>query len=326
MSRRLPPLNAVRAFEAAARHLSFIKAAEELHVTPGAVSQHVKALEDWLGCILFRRLPRGVLLTDAGQSYWPELRDILDRLESVSQRIRTFDDGRELSVSTLPSFAARWLIPRLGSFRERCPGIEVRVVASVALADFQRDGIDVAIRFGAGHYPGLYSELLMAEEVYPVCSPRLLENGPPLRAPDDLRHYTLLHDLPDPNGVHELDWVKWLIAVGARGVDATRGPRFTYTHMSLQAAIAGQGVALATSVLIGDDLATGRLVRPLRESILSPFRYYLVCAEPALRLPKVAAFRTWTIEQAAATIACTPDTAPAAADSPPAATLTAAQG
>jgi len=322
MPRRLPPLNAVRAFEAAARHLSFIKAAEELHVTPGAVSQQVKALEDWLGCVLFRRLARGVLLTDAGQSYWPELRDILDRLESVSQRIRAFDEGRELSVSTLPTLAARWLIPRLGSFRERSPGVEVRIVASVTLADFQRDGIDVGIRFGAGHYPGLHSELLMAEEVFPVCSPRLLEQGPPLRVPDDLRHYTLLHDLPDPNGVHELDWVKWLLAVGARGVDATRGPRFTYTHMSLQAAIAGQGVALATSVLIGDDLATGRLVRPLAEAIRSPFRYYLVCPEAALRSPKVASFRAWAIEQAAATVAGTGLTP----EAPPAPALTARQG
>jgi LysR family glycine cleavage system transcriptional activator len=299
MSRRLPPLNALRAFEAAARHLSFLKAGEELHVTPGAISQQVKALEEWLAVPLFRRQPRGVLLTDAGQTYWPVLRDLFDRLEAATQRILRDEATHLLTVSTLPSFAARWLIPRLGALHRALPHLEVRVVAAGDLANFVTDEVDVAIRFGRGSWPGLRAEFLMAEEVFPVCSPALLEGRHKLHGLDDLRHHTLLHEFTEP-GVHELSWGKWLTQVGVSGIDVSRGPKFTYTHMCLLAAAAGQGVALATSVLIGDDLATGQLVRPFPHAVPSPFSYYFVCPEAACDRPKIAEFRAWMMQEVAA--------------------------
>lgn len=297
-SRRLPPLNALRAFEAAARHLSFDKAARELHVTPGAISQQIKSLEDWLGVALFRRLPRGVLLNDAGQVYWPELRDAFDLMARATERLGTHDLGNVLTVSTMPSFAARWLIPRLGRLSERHAALQVRVAASSALTDFQREDVDVAIRFGHGNYPGLAVSRLLEEVVFPVCDPRLPNSKRPLRALADLSRHVLLHDEPDPSGVHVLDWAHWLAAVGAVGVDARSGPRFTYTHMTLQAAAAGQGVALGTSVLVDDDQVTGRLIRPLAESVKSPYAYYLVCPEATRSRPKIKAFWDWALGEA----------------------------
>lgn len=299
MSRRLPPLNAVRAFEAAARHLSFNKAAAELHVTAAAVSQQVRGLEEWLGVVLFRRLPRGVRLTDAGQGYWRRVSAVLDELADATRLVRREDGSAALTVSTMPSFAARWLIPRLGRFSARHPGIDVRVVASSDLVDFTRDDVDVAVRFGPGNYPGLRVDLLMGEEIFVVCSPALRDGPHPLREPLDLRFHTLLHDLPDPRAMHDLNWAEWLAAVGVHDVDPSRGPRFTYTHMSLQAAAAGQGVALGTSALIADDLATGRLVRPFAASVRSPFSYYVVCPRGTADRPRVAAFRTWMMEEVA---------------------------
>ncbi|GGF16618.1 LysR family transcriptional regulator [Aliidongia dinghuensis] len=299
MPRRLPPLNALRAFEAAARHLSFLKAAEELHVTPGAISQQVKALEDHLAIKLFRRQPRGVLLTDAGQRYGKRMGELLDQIAAATSDLTRQSDGSVLTVTTMPSFAARWLIPRLGAFGRLHPEIAIRTLADDKLATFIDDGVDLAIRFGGGKYPGLVADFLFREEVFPVCSPRLLEGPTPLRTLDDLARHILLHDEPHP-GLHELEWGAWLATQGVRHIDAHQGPRFTYTHMSLTAAAMGQGVALGTSVLCADDLESGRLIRPFPHKVAADFAYYLVFPPVALDRPLVVAFRQWLLEASAA--------------------------
>lgn len=296
MSRRLPPLNAVRAFEAAARHLSFTRAAEELNVTQAAVSHQVKALEERLGVTLFRRLNRGLILTDAGTLYLRELESILDRLEQATERLRASEAAALLTVSTGTSFASKWLVPRLQRFRERCPDLDVRIDANDALTDFRRDNVDLAIRYGRGIYPGLRSVKLMQDIVFPVCSPRLLEGPQPLREPEDLKYHTLLHD----QGVVE-DWPSWLRTAGVTGVDASRGPSFSLSAMLVEAAIAGQGVALTRRSMVAHDLREGRLVQPFSSVTLrSEFSYWVVCPEATADKPKIAEFRTWLVEEAAA--------------------------
>jgi LysR family transcriptional regulator, glycine cleavage system transcriptional activator len=301
MSRRLPPLNALRAFEAAARHLSFTKAAEELHVTQAAISHQVRALEEYLGVQLFRRQNRAVLLTDAAQLSLPRLRDAFDQLAEAVESIRASDSENLLTVSVTPSFAAKWLVPRLDSFRKAYPDLEVRIDASTQLVDFARDNIDAAIRYGSGRYGGLVSELLMDVEVSPVCSPRLLEGEKPLATPSDLRWHRLLHtDWASQRG-EEPDWRMWLLAAGVRDIDWSKGPQFNDWMLAMQAAIEGQGVVLGRSALVANDIAGGRLVRPFNVSVPGKFAYYLVYPEPAAKRAKVAAFRDWLTAEATAT-------------------------
>lgn len=302
MARKLPPLNALRAFEAAARHLSFLKAAEELSVTPGAVSQQVRTLEEQLGVTLFRRLSRGVLLTDAGQRYGKRIGDLLDGVAAATLELRRDSGAAPLTISTSSSFAARWLIPRLGSFRLSHPGAPVRVLAENKLTDFAVEPVDVVIRHGAGGYPGMAENLLFRERVFPVCSPRLPNPARPLRRLADLAHHTLLHDEPE-DGTADYDWRRWLAAVGAEDVEVRPGPGFTYTHMVLQAAVAGQGVALGTSVLAADDLAAGTLIRPLAEAVDHPYAYWLVCPLATAEAPRIKAFREWVLTEARAFLA-----------------------
>ncbi|MEI9987678.1 MAG: transcriptional regulator GcvA [Aliidongia sp.] len=292
---RLPPLNALRAFEAAARHLSFLKAAEELHVTPGAVSQQVKALEEQLGIMLFRRLPRGVLLTDAGQLYGKRLAEIFDEIRRATADVVREAQPSGLTVSTMLSFAARWLIPRLGAFNLAHPDVTVRVLADGRLTDFATEDVDLALRYGPGNYPGLHVELIFPETVFPVCSPALMTGLHPLLSFDDLRHHTLLHDEPNPS-YHNLSWQHWLAMQGVHHLDTRPGPRFSYTHMSLQAAVGGMGVALGTDILADEDLAAGKLVRPFPHGLKSEHAYWLVCPEAALARPRVKAFREWIQE------------------------------
>ena len=296
MVRRLPPLNALRAFEAAARHLSFTKAAEELFVTQAAISHQVKALEGALGMPLFRRFNRRLMLTDAGQAYLPPLRDALDQIAAATDRLCTAEETGALKISVLPSFAAKWLLPRLSRFREAHPEIDVLVHASTDLADFARDGFDLAIRYGYGSYPGLVVTPFMEDEVFPVCSPRLLKEGPPLKQPADLKNHTLLHDPTTAN--ESKDWQSWLRFAGVSGVDTSRGPGFTDASMVLQAAIDGQGVALGRSALTGNDLEAGRLVQPFGPAIPSDFRYFIVTLPAAADRPKVRAFSDWLLSEA----------------------------
>lgn len=295
---RLPPLTAVRYFEAAARHLSFTKAAGELHVTHGAVSHQVKALEEWLGVPLFRRLNRALALTEAGQIYMGPVREALDRLMEGTRAVRSRDGSGALTVSTLPSFAAKWLVPRLGNFRAAWPDIDVRISATQKLVDFAReDDVDCAIRHGRGPgWPGCESDLLIAEDFAPVCSPKLLDGPIPLNEPADLAQHTLLQDYD-----WRVDlWDRWLAMAGVSGLASRRALSFNSSNLMIQAAIDGLGIALSQGVLCGDDLAAGRLMRPFKLSVGSDAGYYIVVPKGAAARPKVVAFRNWLLEEAAA--------------------------
>jgi LysR family glycine cleavage system transcriptional activator len=288
----LPPLNPARAFEAAARHLSFTRAARELCITQAAVSHQVKALEEHLGMKLFRRLPRRILLTDEGQRYARTLTEVFGRLAEATARLGAPDQRRVLTVSVIPSFAARWLVPRLGRFRALHPEIDVRVAPQSEPADSARGDVDVGIRFGLGRYPGLRTDHLLGDEMFPVCSPRLRRGRHALRRPADLRHHVLLHDER-----HD-DWRAWLVAAGVTGVDPARGPIFIDASMLVQAAVEGQGVAMARRVLAEDDVARGRLVRPFGPSLPSNRAYYVVAPLATAEQPRIRAFRDWLLAEA----------------------------
>ncbi len=292
MARRLPPLNALRAFEVAARHLSFTRAAEELHVTQAAISHQVKALEEHLGRKLFRRLNRALLLTDDGQAFLPSVSRAFTLLNEATSDLLTKHTPGPLTVSVLPSFAARWLVPRLGRFRHVRPDIDLRIDPSAELAGFADGDVDVGIRYGRGEYPGMRADWLMTEDIFPVCSAALLEGPHALRDPQDLEHQVLLHD--DGHG----DWRTWLLAAGVERVDPARGPIFTDSSMLIGAAMAGQGVALARGVLAADELAAGRLVRPFTLSLPTEYAYYLVCPRNTAEQPQIAAFRDWLLGEA----------------------------
>ena len=300
MKRRLPPLNSLRAFEAAARHLSFQDAAEELAVTPAAVSQQVKRLEDYLGVKLFRRLNRQVLLTDAGQLALPDVRAAFDRLAGAMDRVERRNDDKILTVTATTSFAGKWLVPRLDRFRKRYPEIEVRIDASDYLVDFELENIDMGIRYGKGVYPGLRSHRLFYGDVFPVCSPKLLEGPHPLKRPADLKHHTLLHSDWDFKDDSDPDWRMWLRAAGVTDIDPTAGPKFFPDTVALQAAIEGHGVALGDTTLAGADLAAGRLVKPFEFVMPSDFGYFILAPEKTADLPKIRAFREWLLEEAGA--------------------------
>ncbi len=301
MARRLPPLNALRAFEAAARHLSFTKAAEELYVTQAAVSHQIKALEAALGVQLFRRLNRRLMLTDAGQLYLPALTEAFDGIEAATGRLHADENAGSLSVSVANSLAAKWLLPRLPRFRERHPEIDVEISAADRLVDFGRDNVDMGIRYGLGNYPGLKVDPLMEDTVFPVCSPQLAEGGlvdgsPPLRAPEDLHRHTLLHD--DVGTGEAPNWRRWLTAAGVTGVNPERGPRYSHSSLVLQAAIDGQGVALGRSSLVSLDLEAGRLVQPFGPTLPSHYACYVVSPVATAERPKIKAFRDWLLEEA----------------------------
>ena len=297
--RRLPPLNALRAFEAAARHMSFSRAANELSVTAGAVSQQIQNLEDFLGVALFRRTAKGLLLTDAAQIALPALREAFDRLAEASGLLTAGVDGRRVTVSAPPSFAAKWLVPRLGRFSAVHPDVDVWLSAEMELVDFADGEIDMAIRYGGGRYPGLEVVRLMNETVVPVVAPRLLEEIP-LERLEDLAKHTLLHDGSPDTDESCPDWAMWLAARGIAGVDGGRGPRFNQSSMVVEAAVAGRGVGLAKGTLAHADLDAGRLVAPFGDATSVDFAYYLVHPKPKGRLKPVRAFAAWLSEEAAA--------------------------
>lgn len=296
MSRTLPPLNALRAFEAAGRHLSFTKAATELNVTPGAISHQVKALEELLNVPLFDRLTRALRLTDAGQASLASLSLGFDQLAQGVEQMQAHCESGVLTISVSPSFGAMWLMPRLEKFRNRHPDIEIRIDGTDRLVDLARDKADVAVRYGPGGYNGVRVDYLFNQVNTPVCSPALLNGNHPLNQPDDLRHHTLLHvDWKDA----EASWRMWLLAADLQDIDPTRGPHFTMETMAVQAALEGHGVALIGDILVADDLATGRLVRPFDESLSTPltFSYYLLSQKDRTGQPKVEAFRDWLFEE-----------------------------
>lgn len=293
MPRRLPPLNALKAFEAAARHESFTRAAEELCVTQGAVSHQVKALEAGLGLRLFDRGTQGLTITEAGRAYLEVVRDAFDRIASGTERLLERQGAGTLTVSTSPNFAAKWLVHRLGRFAEAHPGIELRVSASLQHIDFAREDVDLAIRHGDGSWPTLHATRLCEEALFPVCSPALLRGRRPLRSPSSLKHHTLLHTND------RRDWSRWAEEAGAKDVDAGRGPVFNQASMAIDAAVDGQGVALTRTALAAWDLLVGRLVQPFGPRLAVPYGYWIVGPRATSGMPKVVAFRDWLLREAA---------------------------
>jgi LysR family glycine cleavage system transcriptional activator len=297
--RRLPPLNALRAFESAARHLNISRAADELSVTPGAVSQQIQNLEDYIGAALFKRTPRGLLLTDAAQTALPALREAFDRLAEAASLLTAAVDGRRLTLTAPPSFAAKWLVPRLGRFEQAHPQVDVWLSADMEVVDLAGGDIDLAVRYGAGAYPGLETQRLMQETVIPVMSPEL-NVATPLHEPKDLAGLVLLHDGSPDADESCPDWQMWLAARNIKGVDGTRGPRFNQSSLVIEAALSGRGVALAKRALAQDDLDAGRLVAPMAISTSVDFAYYVVHPKAKARLPQVKAFVAWILAEGAA--------------------------
>ncbi|MEM6608996.1 MAG: transcriptional regulator GcvA [Pseudomonadota bacterium] len=293
----IAPLRGLQAFEAAARHLSFAKAADELNVTPGAVSHQIRALEDWLGAPLFHRLTRALRLTDAGLDAAPILSDGFDRLAEATRRMtsRGADDVLTLSVS--PGFGSLWLVPRLDDFRRRHPDIEVRIDGTDRLVDVTRGEADVAIRYGRGGYADVQCDRLFAMRATPVCSPAILAGSVPLKTPDDLKNHTLLHiEWKEAEG----SWRTWLLAAGAVDVDPFKGPRFTKEEMAVRAALDGEGIALIGDHMAADHIASGRLVRPFTADLSTQliFAYFLLSPRDRLTEPKISQFRNWLLDAA----------------------------
>ena len=293
MRQRLPPLNALRAFEAAARHESFTRAAAELFVTQGAVSHQVKALEAQLGVRLFNREPQGLLLTEAGKEYLVAVRDGFDRIALGTERLLQRQNAGVLTVSTSPDFAAKWLVHRLGNFVEAHPGIDLRVSATLHHVDFSREEVDIAVRHGDGNWPGLDTVRLSSEQLFPVCSPKLLSGRKRLGKPADILKYPLIH--MDTRS----DWARWLQAVSLDDAKVIHGPVLNRASMVIDAAINGQGIALARTTLSAYDIINGRLVRPFAEALRLSKTYWIVCPRATANLPKIQTFREWLIGQAA---------------------------
>ena len=300
MSRKLPPLNALRAFESTARHLSFTAAAAELHVTPAAVGHQVRALEDYFGQKLFDRNTRRVQLTDVARWVLPVITQGLDLLAEAGDRLMAPKTSAVLTLSVEPDFAARWLVQHLEGFHRRYPGWEVRLDANLKLANLSDRNIDMAIRYGDGNYPGLRVHKLGLEEVFPVCAPALMEGTKGIREPDDLRWHSLLHEdwVMQEEQVWP-SWKMWLKAAGATRVDPDPGTHFSTSSLTIQAAIAGQGVALASTALVADALEAGVLVRPFGEQYRTPLdmAYFLVYLEQAEMDPKIVDFRDWLLTE-----------------------------
>ncbi|MFP2923613.1 transcriptional regulator GcvA [Pyxidicoccus sp. 3LG] len=286
--RRIPPLGALRAFEAGARHLSFTRAAAELHVTQAAISHQVRQLEDWLGVSLFDRRGHALTLTAKGAAYLQELTPVFDRMSEATTRLYEREQG-PLRLTVLPSFASCWLLPRLEGFRRLHPDIELHLSSSAELWDFLDDRFDMGIRSGLGRWSGLKVEQISTEALSPVCTPSMARK---LRSPADLRKVRLLHDTPKDA------WRRWLEAAGVEGVDADAGPSFNDAGLVLQAARQGQGVALGRLVLASGDLKAGRLVRPFEKALPNDFSYWLVHPRPLAGRRDVAAFRTWLLSEA----------------------------
>jgi LysR family transcriptional regulator, glycine cleavage system transcriptional activator len=308
MHNRLPPLGSLRAFEAAARHQSFRRAADELNVTPAAISHQVKALEEFLGIKLFRRLVRGLELTATAEASMGILRGGFDALATAVEMMRTHETAGTLDVSIAPSLAVKWVAPRIHGFVSAYPDIDVRMAASAGMIDGKRESANqhvgdsdepyVEIRFGEGDYPGHRVDRLFPVSVLPMCSPRLLEGEHGLQRPEQLRHHTLLHHDSAQIEGGGANWKSWLKSAGVDGVDVSRGPHFNHAVLALDAAIDGAGVVLSYPVLAWADLAAKRLVAPFALSLPMTSAYHLVCAEAISDHPRVAAFRNWLFDEA----------------------------
>lgn len=298
MARRLPPLNALVVFEAAARHLSFTRASEELHVTQAAVSHQIKAIEDYLGVPLFHRLGRGqgLILTDAGRNYLPRISAALESIKLATDLLVQVRRKRVLNLAALDSFGAMWLLPRLSRFTSQHPDVDVRMTA----ADVESDGLarnlsDIEIRYGPGNWPQFEVTRFLTESIFPVCSPVLMSGSNPLLQGQDLRHHTLLHD------VMTTSWRDWLTAAAVGGIDAERGPGFNHSNLVIQAAQMGNGVALGRGALVIDAIKSGSLVKPFALSLPAPYAYFVVTTKSGAADPLVQACRDWLVAEGQAT-------------------------
>lgn len=303
----------MRAFESAARHLSFKKAAEELHVTPAAISQQIKALESYLGVALFRRLTRALEITAQGRAMLPKIREGFECFAAAIDGTRQTVEG-VLTVTAPPSFATRWLVPRLPRFSVIHPEVELRLASSGdsvdrrgetllldnEVLDLRDAGSVLAIRYGTGNYPGLQVDQIFAPDWVPVCSPRLVDGARRLETPGDLAQHVLIHDETIDDEDRQPGWREWLAGAGVTTVDAERGPRFSNAVLAVEAALDGQGVALALKPLVENDVAAGRLIVPFEMGVASPYGYFLVMRKAVAGRHSVAAFRQWLLSEAQA--------------------------
>ena len=292
MAARLPPLNALKAFEASARQLSFTRAAEELFVTQAAISHQIKSLEEHLGLKLFMRKNRSLLLTEEGQSYYSDIKNVFTLLHEATEKLLARGAKGTITVSLQPSFAIQWLVPRLNAFNLLNPEVDVRIKAVDKQDNSLTEDVDVAIYYGRGRWPDIHVEQLHTEYLVPVCSPLLTERKP-LNSIDDLKNHTLLHD------TSRRDWKRWFKDVSVKGANVNHGPIFSHSAMVLQAAVYGQGVALAQSVFAKPEIEAGRLITPLEHTMVSKDAFYIVCRNHQVDLGKIAAFREWVLDTVA---------------------------
>ncbi len=296
---RLPPLKSLQAFEVSGRHLSFTEAARHLNVTPGAISQQIRMLEEFLEIKLFKRMNRLIVLTDAGQLFLPMISAGFEQFNDAVNLVRQKRSDGPLTITSAPSFVSKWLIPRLARFKSLHPNIDVRIDTSDRLVDFKHEDIDVGIRFGDGVYPELDTVFLFSFDLIPVCSPELIHKGKGLKKVSDLKNYTLLHSSYDELDPGWPDWAMWLRVVGAEDVDSDHGIYFNQSDLLFQAAMEGQGVALVASVMADPEITAGKLVQPFTARLPVKLNYHLVTTPHKARIEKVAAFREWVLAESA---------------------------
>ena len=294
----MPPLNSLKAFESAGRHMSFTEAAMELHVTPGAISHQIKTLESYLGVRLFNRKNRSLELTAVGQACLPGLRKGFDHLGAAIQRIQSTAAAEPLLISAPPVFGAKWLVPRIAEFSVAHPEVQIRIDPLQKISELEGPETDVAIRFGRGRYPGLLAKRLIKQEVFPVCSPELLQGEHPLISQADLRWHTLIHFDPTFYDPDWPQWGKWLRAAGVTGIDASVGPHFSSPNFTIQAVLQGQGVALVVSLMADELVEDGRLIRLFDVNYPGNYGYYGVMSEEKAEEPRVSAFWEWLTAEA----------------------------
>jgi len=290
MARRLPPLNSLKSFEAAGRRLSFTRAAQELNVTQAAVSHQIKVIEEYLGVTLFVRTPRKLVLTEQGKTLLPDVIEAFDKVSNAIGAIKQEPSSKMISVRLAPSFAAKWLSPRLKFFWLQYPEIDLCLYHAHPAVDFDREEIDIAVTYGKGDWPGVVVDPILSLDFFPVCTPAFMSNDKPLSDIDNLRYYSLLHD------ANYECWADWLKLANIDGINAIKGTIIDDTNVLIQAAVDGQGVALGSTTFVQDLLDSGKLIKPFDITLENEFAYYIVCPEAHLKNPSVQAFKNWLLE------------------------------
>jgi len=290
MVRRLPPLNSLKSFEAAGRRLSFTRAAQELNVTQAAVSHQIKVIEEYLGVTLFVRTPRKLVLTEQGKTLLPDVIEAFDKVSNAIGAIKQEPSSKMISVRLAPSFAAKWLSPRLKYFWLQYPEIDLCLYHAHPAVDFDREEIDIAVTYGKGDWPGLVVDQILSLDFFPVCTPAFMSNDKPLSDIDNLRYYSLLHD------ANYECWADWLKLANIDEINASKGTIIDDTNVLIQAAVDGQGVALGSTTFVQDLLDSGKLIKPFDITLVNEFAYYIVCPETHLKNPSVQAFKNWLLE------------------------------